>query len=74
MSLERHRTLIKSFIEWKFGYCPFTWMFCGRKSNNRKNHLYERSLRIVYNDNQSYFENLLRKDCSVSIFPEGGSN
>ena len=45
----------------------FVWMFCGRKSNNCINHLDERALRIVYNDNQSSFENLLRKDRSVSI-------
>ena len=67
MSLERRRTLMKSFIESQFGYCPLVWMFCGRKSNNRINHLHERALRIVYNDNQSSFENLLRKDRSVSI-------
>ena len=42
-------------------------MFCGRKSNKRVNHLHERALRIVYNDNQSSFENLLTKDRSVSI-------
>ena len=42
-------------------------MLCGRKSNNRINHLHERALRIVYNDNQSYFEKLLRKDRSVSV-------
>ena len=42
-------------------------LFCGRKSNNPINYLYERVLRIVYNDNQSYFENPLRKDRSVSV-------
>ena len=42
-------------------------MFCGRKSNNRVNHLHERALRIVYNDTQSSFENLLGKGRSVSI-------
>ena len=67
MSLERCRTLMKSFTESQFGYCPLAWMFCGRKASNRINHLHERALRIVTNDNQSSFENLLRKDCSVSI-------
>ena len=67
MSPERRRTLMEFFIELQFGYCPLVWMFCGRKSNNRINHLHERALRIVYNDNQSSFENLLRKDRSVSI-------
>ena len=67
MSFERRRTLMKSFIESQFGYCPLVWMFCGRKSNNRIKHLHERALRIVYNENQSSFEDLLRKDRSVSI-------
>ena len=57
----------ESFIESQFGYCPFVWMFFGRKLNNHINYLHERALRIVYNDNQSCFENLLRKDRSVSI-------
>ena len=67
MSLERRRTLMKCFIESQSGYCRLVWMFCGRKTNNRINHLHERTLRIVYNDNQLSFENLLRKDRSVSI-------
>ena len=67
MSLERRRTLMKSSIESQSGYCPFVWMFCGRKTNNRTNHLHERTLRIVYNESQSSFENLLRKDRLVSI-------
>ena len=67
MSLERRRTLMKSSIESQSGYCPFVWMFCGRKTNNRTNHLHERTLRIVYNESQSSFENLLRKDRAVSI-------
>ena len=29
--------------------------------------MHERTLRVVYNNNQSSLENLLRKDCSVSI-------
>ena len=69
MSLKQRRTLMKSFIESQFGYCQLMWMFCGRKSNNRINYLHERALRIAYNDNQSSFENLLRKDRSVSVYP-----
>ena len=42
-------------------------MFCQRSSNTRINHLHERALRIVYNDNESTFEDLLKKDNSVSI-------
>ena len=67
LSLERRRTLMKAFIESQFAYCPLIWMFCQRSSNTRINHLRERALGIVYNDNESIFEDLLKKDNSVSI-------
>ena len=67
LSLERRRTLMKAFIESQFAYCPLIWMFCQRSSNTRINHLHESALRIVYNDNESAFEDLLQKDNSVSI-------
>ena len=67
LSFERRRTLMKAFIESQFAYCPLIWLFCQRSSNTRINHLQERALRIVYNDNESTFENLLKKDNSVSI-------
>ena len=58
---------MKAFIEPQFGYCPLVWMFSGRQENNRINHLDERALRIVYNDYETTFENLLELDNSVSI-------
>ena len=58
---------MKAFIESQFAYCPLVWMFCGRSSNNCNDHLYERALRIVYNDHSSTFQDLLLKDNSVSI-------
>ena len=58
---------MKAFIESQFAYCPLIWMFCQRSANTRINHLHERALRIVNNDNESTFEDLLKKDNSVSI-------
>ena len=66
LNQKRRRTLTKAFIESQFGYCPLIWMFCGRNLNNRINHLHERSLRIVYNDYESSFQELLELDNSVS--------
>ena len=37
-------------------------MFYSRKANSKINHIHERSLRIVYKDNISFFEELLKKD------------
>ena len=51
----------------QFSYCLLIWM-CHSRTNNRKiNRFHERFLRITYNDKQSWFSELLEKDCSVSI-------
>ena len=42
-------------------------MFYSRKANSKINTIHERSLRIVYNDNISSFEELLKKDKSFCI-------
>ena len=67
MTIERRRMLMKAFIESQLGYCPLAWICCNRSCNNHINHLHERALRIVYNDNVSSFEDLLQRDQSVSI-------
>ena len=53
---------MKNFIESQCGYCSLTWMFCGRKTNARINHVHERPLRIVYRNNSLCFEELLKID------------
>ena len=35
------------YVTVAFHYCPLVRMFCGRKMNNKTNHLQERFLRIV---------------------------
>ena len=58
---------MKSFVHSQFGYCPLVWMFHSRKLNNRIDRIHERSLRVVYDDNQSTFRELLNKDNSFTI-------
>ena len=67
MNVKQKRTLMKSFFESQFGYCPLVWMFYSRGVNNKINHLHERALRIIYKDNISTFEEFLEKDGSYSI-------
>ena len=67
MSLNQRRTLMKTFIESQFGYSTLIWMFHGRIGNKKINHLHERALRIVYKDFISSFEDLLKRDKSVTI-------
>ena len=42
-------------------------MFHSRSFNNKINSFHERTLRVTYSDRSSSFENLLKKDNSVSI-------
>ena len=58
---------MKAFIESQFGCCPLVWMFCGRQTNARINHIHEIALRAVYNDEISPFEELLVRDKSETM-------
>ena len=60
-------TLMKSFIDSQFNYCPLIWMQHTRSLNNKINKLQERSLLIVYEDYTSSFDNLLKKDKNKTI-------
>ena len=67
MNIEKKRIIMKAFIESQFGYCPLIWMFHSRSLNNKTNRIHEKALRITYNDKSSSFQDLLKKDNSVSI-------
>ena len=67
MTMETHRIIMKTFIKSQFGYCPLVWMFCSRRLNNRMNRIHERSHRVVYNDYNSTFTELLDRDGSYTI-------
>ena len=67
MNIEKKRIIMKAFIEPQFGYCPLIWMFHSRSLNNKINRIHDRALRITHNDKSSSFQDLLKKDNSVSI-------
>ena len=67
ITFEKRRMLFKAFIESQFNYCPLIWMLHSRTINDKINRLHERSLRIVYSDQSSTFEELLEKDKTFSI-------
>ena len=58
---------MNAFIESQFSYCPLLLMFCSRTLNNKINRNQERALRLVYLDYTSSFEELLKKDNSVTV-------
>ena len=67
IGLSKRKLLKNAFFTSQFSYCPLIWM-CHSRSNNRKtNMLYERCLRITYNDKQASFTDSLNKGNSVSM-------
>ena len=67
MCLEKRKTVTKAFVISQFGYCPLVWMSHSRSRNNKVKSLHERALRIIYRDRSSSFQDLLKKDDSVTI-------
>ena len=67
MDSSKKRTIMKAFITSHFSYCPLVWMFHSRELNNKINRIHERSLRLVYSDKTSTFQELLDKSKSVSV-------
>ena len=56
-----------SFLGSQFNYCPLVWMNHSRRNNAKINNLHERCLRLICSDKKSSYEELLKKDESVSI-------
>ena len=61
------KLVFSAVIKSHFSYCPLIWMFSSRRSHNLINRIHGRSLRIVYNDTSSTFQELLQRNRSVSI-------
>ena len=67
LEIAKKRIFINTFFTLQISYCHLVWICHSRANNNKINRLRERCLRIVYNDTQSSFNELLEKDGSASI-------
>ena len=67
LPFQKRRLILKTFIESQFSYCPLVWMFCSSKMNKKINHIHERALRLVYQDYTATFDELLKKDSSLTF-------
>ena len=56
-----------AFFDSQFSYSPLMWMFHSRRINTKINNLHYRALRMIYLDDASSFEEILRKDGPVTI-------
>ena len=67
LKYELRKFILNAFIASQFPDAPDVWMFVIRKLNNHLNHINERALRIVYQDHNSEFDELLAKYGSFKI-------
>ena len=63
MTIQKRKTIMKSFETSQFSYCPLIWMLHSRRLINKINSIHERALR-------SAFKELVNKNNSVSIHHE----
>ena len=64
---QKARILYTSIILTNFNYCPLIWMFCGRTINNIVNSIQYCALRVLLNDYDYSFQELLHRNEKVTI-------
>ena len=67
LSTEQTKYLSEAYVLSAFKYCPLIWMFCNKTSNNQINKIHKRTLRLVYQMEDTNFEDLLLKDNSWNV-------
>ena len=63
----RRKILMNAFFNSQFSHCPLVWMSHSRSINTKIDNLHFRSLRMIYNDANASFQELLFRDKSVTI-------
>ena len=62
MKFEQRKRIVNLFITSHFCHYPLVWMFHSRRINNCLDHIHERALKMIYQDDNSSFKEVLRKD------------
>ena len=67
MDFEKRRFLMKAFVISQFNYSPLIWMFHNRALNNMIDKIHKRALRLVDQNKNLSFSELLELDNAVTI-------
>ena len=67
MGFKEKEVLLNSFVLSNFNYCPLVWHFYSSKSLKKIEKIQERTLRILYNDSTSDYNQLLNKSSKASM-------
>ena len=68
LKLEKRKLIFNSMIKSQFIYCPLVWMFYSRTSSNLINKTQECYLRLILNDHESSFVELLQENSDILIY------
>ena len=61
LSTANKTRIFHSFIVSHFNYCPVIWHFCSKRKTKMLDKIQERSLRFVFNDKLSSYDDLLKR-------------
>ena len=67
LTLEQAKLLANSFVNSQFGYASLIWMFTSKNSMPKVNQIHRRTLRVVYDDYNSTYEEPLASHNYMSI-------
>ena len=67
LTLEQVKLLAHLFVNTQFGYAPLIWIFTSKNSMLKVNKIHRRTLRVVYDDYNSTYEELLASHNDISI-------
>ena len=67
LTLEQVKVLANSFVNTQFRYAPLIWMFTSKNSMLKANKIHWRTLRVLYDDYKSTYEELLASHKDISI-------
>ena len=69
LTFDKKWILFKAFCKSQFKYCPLTWKFYNRRTNNRISKSHERALGLTYDDYETSLSDLLAKYGSFTVHP-----
>ena len=67
LNREKTKILLTSIVMSNFSYCPLIWMFYSKSANKEINRTYKRAWRVLYEDYDASFEQLLEEDGSITV-------
>ena len=62
LTSDQGNLLLNSAIKSQFTYCPLVWMFTSSYLNNALNNIFERALRLIYNDHEKSLNSILTEN------------